>query len=313
MLTTGLVTLVATLSATWSTTWAHWTLLLLHEVRHGLQEHLEVELKLFLVGKICPLCTLGVCLTELLEVVLITSGLVLDLTNLLDLVVVDSERLVVDGKVLLGRRGLIWLLEADESVKLLTLTRWVHLEALNLTVSGEEVAKLILCPGVREALNIEVASLLGALVLDGFSETFRLTISLLEGLLDVKLLVVGKRDTVDDRLAVELGDGFLSASWSVLAVLLVLRVEADESVRSLIIFHEFHALNASELIEKGANISLSVVIGEVLRIDVVVDLAEVALVTRLIPDDLVRLGVTLSLKGLLSAVGVLEAHKTITT
>ena len=161
-LLSGLATLVTTAVISRGTTWAtHGALLLLHEVRHGLKEHLEVELELFLVGKIGPLGALGVCLSELLEIVLIASSLVLDFANLLDLVMVDGQSLVVDSEVLLGGRGLIWLLEADESVKLLdTLTRGVHLEALNLTVLGEETAEFILCPGVGETLNVEVASLL---------------------------------------------------------------------------------------------------------------------------------------------------------
>jgi len=81
---------------------SHWALLLLHEVGHGLKEHLEVELKLLLVGQIGPLGALRVLLAELLEVVLVTSSLILKLTHLLDLIVVDGQRLVVNGEILFG-------------------------------------------------------------------------------------------------------------------------------------------------------------------------------------------------------------------
>ena len=76
---------------------------LLHQVGHRLQEHLKVVLDLLLVGKVGPTGVLRVLLTEELEVVLVLGGLGLDLTDLLDFVVVDSEALVVDGEVLLGR------------------------------------------------------------------------------------------------------------------------------------------------------------------------------------------------------------------
>ena len=47
----GLLSLIAAW-ATWMS--SHGALLLLHEVRHGLEQHLEVELELFLVGQISP-------------------------------------------------------------------------------------------------------------------------------------------------------------------------------------------------------------------------------------------------------------------
>ena len=134
--TLRLATLVTlSLAAVRATSTTHGALLLLHEVWHGLEEHLEVELELFLVGEVCPLGTLGVLLAELLEIVLVTGSFVLELTDFLDLVMVDGKSLIVDGKVLLGGGGLIWLLEADESVKLLdALAGWVHAEGLDLTV-----------------------------------------------------------------------------------------------------------------------------------------------------------------------------------
>ena len=75
----------------------HGALLLLHEVGHGLEKHLKVELELLLVCQIGPLGTLRVLLAELLEIVLVSGSLVLKLTHLLDLVVVDGQGLVVDG------------------------------------------------------------------------------------------------------------------------------------------------------------------------------------------------------------------------
>ena len=297
--TLRLLALVATLSGAvvGATSTTHGALtLLLHEVGHGLEEHLEVELELFLVGEVCPLGTLGVLLTELLEIVLVAGSFILELTHFLDLVMVDGKGLVVDGQVLLGGRGLIWLLEAHESVKLLdALTGRVHAEALNLTVLGEKLAEVLLRHGIGETLDVQIASFLGALVLDGLTETFGLTVSPLEGFFDVKLLVVWELHSVDHALTVQLGDGLHGAAGSVFTVLLVLGVEADEGVGSLLVDHVLHALDAAVLAEEGSDILLGVALGEVLGVDVVVDLAEVTLVTGCVLNDLVGFGAALCL------------------
>jgi len=250
----------------------------------------------------------------LLEIVFVAGSFILELTNLLDFVMVDGESLVVESDALFGRRGLIWLLEADEGVELLdALTGRVHLEALDLTVGLEKLTELLLGHGVREALDVQVASLLGAFVLDRLAKAFSLAVSPLEGFFDVELLVVLERNTVDLRLAVELGDGFLSAAGSVLAVLLVLGVEANEGVGSLLVVGVVHAFDATELSEKSAYVSFSVVVGEVLGVDVVVDLAEIAFVAGLVSDHLVTVGGALSFKSLSGTRGLLEANEAVAT
>ena len=301
------------LVASWAT-WmsSHGALLLLHEVGHGLKQHLEVELEFFLVGQISPFGTLRVLLAELLEVVFVTGSLVLKLTHLLDLVVVDGQGLVIDGEVLFGRGGLVRLLEADESVELLdAITRRVHPQTLDLAVLGEELAEVLFGHRVWEALHVKVASLFGALVLDRLTQALGLTVGSLECFLDVQLLVVGKRHTIDHALSVELGDGFLSASWSIFAVHAVVRVEADEGIWAFFVSHVLHALNATELTEQIMDLLLSVVHGEVLRIDVVVDLAEVAFVAWLVANDLILVSVALCFQGFGGRRWVLEAHETV--
>ena len=306
---TRLLSLVAAW-ATWMS--SHGALLLLHEVGHGLEQHLEVELELFLVGQISPLGALGVLLAELLEVMLVAGSFVLKLTHLLDLVVIDGQRLVVDGEILFGRGGLVRLLEADESVELLdAITGRVHPQTLNLAVLGEELAEVFLSHRVWEAFHVKVASLLGALVLNRLTQALGFAVGSLKGFLDVKLLVVGKRLTIDHALSIELGDGLLGASWSILAVHAVVRVEADEGIWAFFISHVLHALNAAELAEQVVNLLLGVVHGEVLRVDVVVDLAEVAFVAWLVANDLVLVGVALCFQGFGGRRRVLEAYEAV--
>ena len=65
--------------------------LLIHKHWHAFNKKLEVVLEFFLVGKISPLCTLRISLTELLEATLVLSSLVLKLAVFFDLIVVDSQ------------------------------------------------------------------------------------------------------------------------------------------------------------------------------------------------------------------------------
>jgi hypothetical protein len=61
----------------------------------------------------------------------------LQLADLLNLVVVNSKGLVLHQGVvqfLFSRGGLIWLLEADESIEFLLLVSGVESQTLNLTV-----------------------------------------------------------------------------------------------------------------------------------------------------------------------------------
>ena len=303
------------LESTVLATWSHGSaLLLLHQERHALKKHLKVELELFLVGEVGPLGRVSVLLTELLEVMLITGSLVVELTDFLDLVVVDGQSLVVDGKLLLGGRGLIWLFEADESVEFLDIiTGRVHLEALDLTKLGKVLAEFVLGHVLWEALNVQIASLLGALVLDGLTESLSLTIGALQGLLDVKLLVVWQGDAVDFRGSVQLGDGLRGATRSVLAVSLVLAVEADEGVLALIVGAELHGLDAAELLEESLDVLLVEVVREVLGVNVVVDFSELALISGLVLDHLDGVSLALGLKSSSGTAWLLEANETVAT
>ena len=82
-------------------------LLLLHKVWHRFEQHLKVELDLLLVGEFSPIVLLAVLLSKLLEIMFVTSSLVLKLTDFFDLIVVDCEDPVIDCtctcKILFGR------------------------------------------------------------------------------------------------------------------------------------------------------------------------------------------------------------------
>ena len=106
-------------------------------------------------------------------------------------------------------------------------------------------------------------------------------------------------------------NSFLSAFWSILAVTLVIRVVADKGITSLFIRLEFKTFNSSILSKELLSLSFSESNWEVLCVDVVVDSSEITLVSRLVLDDLIRLSIMISLKGLSSSCWILEAHETI--
>ena len=183
-------------------------MLLVDEVWHRLQQHLEIVLELLLIGEFGPLYTGTLSLAERLKVELVAIGLVLELSYLLDLIVVDLQCFVVDGELFLGLGSFIRPLEAYKGIELLRLIWWMHPETLDLTILREEGSQLVLSHCLREAFDVEVAALLGALVLDQLTKTLSLAFHPLQSLLDIELLVVRQRSTIDDNLTIEAGYSF---------------------------------------------------------------------------------------------------------
>ena len=81
--------------------------------------------------------------------------------------------------------------------------------------------------------------------------------------------------------------GSLSALRSILTVLWILGVEANEGVGTLVICLEDQTLDASKSFEHFPDVVFSVTWREILRIDIVVNSAEVTLVPWLVLDCLV--------------------------
>jgi len=245
----------------------------------------------------------------LLEVSLILGFFKRDFTELLDLVVVDVKRSLTESLVVetgLGNGGLIGSLEANESVNVLTLVVAEHLKALNVTKLLESLSELLLGGLGREVLDVQVASLLGVLVLEHLASSLNSSALLLESFLNVELVAV-------DLAVVELLDGLSSSLGSVFTVLLVLGVVANESVSTLVVAAELAALNAAVSTEKLAQFGLVVALRQVLHVDVVENTTEVTLVLRLVLDTNVGILVCGVIKSLLGALGGLEAHETVAT
>jgi hypothetical protein len=144
-----------------------------------------------------------------LEILLILVRLVLEVTLLLHLVVVDVERAAVKLELgVLDLGGSVGGLEAHEGKGHLVVLLTEELERLDLAVGSKQLLKVLLGGGGLKVLDIEVATLLGVLVLKSLVLELLLALLLLKGGLNVKTLLT----------VLICGDGLSSALGSVLAV-----------------------------------------------------------------------------------------------
>lgn len=245
----------------------------------------------------------------LLEVSLILGFFERDLTEFLNLVMVNVKRsfaedLVVETSLCHG--GLIGSLEANESVNVLTLIVREHLKALNISELFEALLELLLSGLGREVLNVQVASFLGVLVLKHLTSSLDGSALFLKGFLNVKLVTI-------DFFVVKTLDSGSGGLGSVFSILLVLGVKANESVGTLVVAAKLAALDTAVSGEKFTQFLFSEVLRQVFHVDVVENTSEVTLVLRLVLDTNVRVLVDGVIKSFLGAFRSLEAHKTVAT
>jgi len=155
----------------------------------GLEELSDLVVELISGRDVLPVVVLVVQLLELLESEFILGLFVLDVSEFLELVMADLELTAVEHAVVHVLESLLSLvgsLEADESVGLLGLVDGEHLDALNFSVVLEHLAEVLIGALGVKVLDVEVASLLGVLVLDGLSEELFLSLGGSKSGLDVK-------------------------------------------------------------------------------------------------------------------------------
>jgi hypothetical protein len=177
------------LLALWGTHLGELTTAGLPEVSWDLFQYAgEAKKELVLVDGLAPL-VLSVLHSKLTEANLVLGLLVLNLTDLLDLVVVDVEGTALDlhaGELLLGGGSCIWLLVADEAIEVLWLAGLLavlvldilsflgsvlgeELDALDITVGLEDLTEGLLSRVLWDVLDVQVASLFRVLVLHGLT------------------------------------------------------------------------------------------------------------------------------------------------
>lgn len=157
-----------------------------------LEQLLDDVSQVWLTGQVVPLETATGNGDVLLPISLVSDLFELKISDFLDLVVVDDQSFAFIGLSMEGLLGVgagIWLLEADES-KSVVSESLIESDLFNLSVWLEEVGKLNFGPGGWEVLDIQVASLLGVLVSDGFHKLLLLSLLLVQEVSDVHLLAV---------------------------------------------------------------------------------------------------------------------------
>ena len=186
-----------------------------------------------------------------------------------------------------------------------------NLHRLNLTILTEEVSEVLVSVGLREALDEQVALLLGVLESLLLSGDLSLSLVLRDGGLHVDLEAI-------DLLIMEVVDSIGSAGGTVR--LIVGLVEADESEGflsrfsilgvSVLLLHHDAGLDCAEFTEDLLKVSLVPGRVEVLDIDVVVHLTNLSVVLGLVFDDLKRVDI-LFLNCIHSSISGLEANEAV--
>jgi len=273
-------------------------IVLLWLLLHKRQQLLDNVSKVWLVRELGP----GEGGSSLLRNVLLPVSLVSDLrelqvTDFLDLVMVDDETLSVVGLSLelgLGHGAGIWLLVADEGVGVV-LVSLLESHSLDFSVGLEEVGELNFGPGSWEVLDVQVASLLGVLVSDGLLELLLLSLWLVQELSAIELL------SIAHVLVVQFGDGLVDGIGSVSLVLVVLVFVAHESELSHVVLEGNEGLDGTMWLEHLLDLFLGVFLGDILEVQVVDELlGDISGVLGVESEDFSGL-----LKGLEALVGAL--------
>jgi len=303
------ITLVVT---SWSTTVSligvesrRHLLVLLHDVKELLEDLRDI----WELGQVVQLERTSLLSLILLEVSLINSILNLDLSEFLDLIVVDDQGLtVIDGVVkgLLGHSGVVWLGEADES-KVAFILSWLELDIFNGSELLEEFLELLIGPVGWEILDVEIASLLGSLVSEGLLHLLGFSIRLLKGMSDVELKFIAH------VFVVEALNGLLGAFWSVLSILAFLIVVADETELTKGVLGKDERLDKTVLREKFSNLNIGHINWNVFHIDVVDESSHLASVLWLELDSDNIFVIFSFINGFLSGVISIKAYKAVSS
>jgi hypothetical protein len=241
---------------------SHVTLVLSWLLLDQLQQLLDDVRKVWLVGKLVPLESNSELADVLFPISLVSHLLELEVSDLLNLVMVDDEALSVVGlsvKGLLSHGASIWLLVADEGVGVVLVTL-LESHSLNFSVGLEEVGEFLLGPASWEVLDVEVASLLGVLVSDGLLELLLLSLWLRKELTDVKLLAVAH------VLVVQSGHGLVHGFSSVGLVRRGLVFVAHESELTHVVLVGNQRFNGTIWLKQLLDVLLFHFFGDILEV-----------------------------------------------
>lgn len=160
---------------------------------------------------------------------------------------------------------------------------------------------------VYETFDVEVASLLGGLVLEGLVFKFLLAFLFLEGGMNIKVFAFV-------FFTVELIDGFLGATRTILNVVFIWRSEADEVELLGWVFRALTFVkgrNVAVWSKESSNLVVSHIGGQVLHEDVVEGLSLVSAALRVKLDADKALLLRGHFKSFFRVLGVLETNESV--
>ena len=180
-----------------------------------------------LVCNIIPLEATSLLRLIFVPISFISCSFHLDLSDLLDFIVVDQKHLtfnVMIVEIWFGLSSIIWFLEANQSENE-SITIWTssNTNTFYFTISFEEITYFLLFPRIWEVFDIKITSSFAGFIANSFTKFFLLTIIFLQSMFDNKF------QTISHITIIKFLDSFFSTFWSIFFVDAFFIIIADKT------------------------------------------------------------------------------------
>ena len=167
-----------------------------------------------LVCNIIPLEATSLLRLIFVPISFISCSFHLDLSDLLDFIVVDQKHLtfnVMIVEILFGWSSIIWFLEANES-ECITIWTSFNTNFFYFTISFEEISYFLLFPRIWEVFDIKITSSFAGFKAKSITKFFLLTKFFLQSRFDNKF------QTISHITTIQFLDSIFSTFWSIFFV-----------------------------------------------------------------------------------------------
>ena len=167
-----------------------------------------------LVCNIIPLEATSLLRLIFVPISFISCSFHLDLSDLLDFIVVDQKHLtfnVMIVEILFGLSSIIWFLEANES-ECITIWTSFNTNFFYFTISFEEISYFLLFPRIWEVFDIKITSSFAGFKAKSITKFFLLTKFFLQSRFDNKF------QTISHITTIQFLDSIFSTFWSIFFV-----------------------------------------------------------------------------------------------
>lgn len=220
---------------------------------------------MWLRSQVIPLETTSLLLSIFLEISLIFQVLHLNGSEFFDLIVVNNKSFTIEGlilKPLLGVSACIWLLEAHESIGIAGVS-FLHPDVFKFSIVAKDFMEFFIGPVGWEVLNIQIDSLLGALVSNSLHELLLLPLLLGKSMSHVQLQTIA-HISVQQRF-----NGLVDALWAIHLIFAAFIIIAHESELSNLIIEQNKRFNFTKWRKNSFDILFFHVCWDVFEVDVV--------------------------------------------